>query len=96
MTASKLEEQTRKHDMDDDDKKIVVKREEALERERIDKPKPRIGAKDEKQASRTGDAGEREGWRRSQRTTKASRVARSETRNRGLTAMQEKHSAACA
>ena len=69
-----LEEQTKRevahraarkwHDVDDDDQKIAVKREEATERGRIDEPKPRIGAKDEKQASRTGDAGEREGWRR--------------------------------
>ena len=63
------------HDVDDDDQKVAVKREEANERGRIDEPKPRIGAKDKKQASRTGDAGEREGWRRSQRTTSDSRVA---------------------
>ena len=80
-----LEEQTRRevahdaarkcNDVDDDDQKIAVKREEANERGRIDEPKPRIGAKDKKQESRTGDAGEREGWRRSQRTTRESRVA---------------------
>ena len=62
--------------MDDDDQKIAVKRKEANERGRIDEPKPRIGAKDKKQASRTGDAGEREGWRR---VTVESREVRRET-----------------
>ena len=73
-----LEKRTRRevaHDVNEDDQKIAVKREEANECGRIDEPKPRIGAKDKKQASRIGDAGEREGWRRSQRTTSDSRVA---------------------